>query len=75
VQGTRLSGPVSLRLGFAGDDFGYAMDLGLPIPPPRRLERDSAVKESAFTLDPEIKRECTWSGPVMRPVRRPADRA
>lgn len=74
VQGTRRSGPVSLRLGFAGDDFGYAMDLGLPIPPPRRLERDSTVKESAFTLDPEIKRECTWSGPVMRPAALLTDR-
>src|SRR3954469_24285663 len=30
VQGTVRKGPVSLRLGFAGDEFGYAMDLGLP---------------------------------------------
>jgi predicted ATPase len=63
VQGTRRSGPVSLRLGFAGDDFGYAIDLGLPLP-----------SDSAFTLDPEIKRECTWSGAVLRPAAMLTDR-
>ena len=30
VQGTPRQKAVSLRLGFAGDDFGYAIDLGLP---------------------------------------------
>ena len=45
VQGTRRKGPISLRLGFASDDFGYAIDLGLPI---RRRQR--------FGHDPEIKR-------------------
>src|SRR5690242_12276886 len=47
VEGTRRSGPVSLRLGYASDDgFGYLVDLGLPVP-----------AETAFGLDPEIKRE------------------
>ena len=32
IQGTVRSGPVSLRLGFSGDDLGYAIDLGLPLP-------------------------------------------
>src|SRR3954453_118043 len=32
VQGTVRTGPVNLRLGFAGDDYGYLMDLGLPVP-------------------------------------------
>jgi len=50
VQATRRKEPVSLRLGFAGDEFGYAIDLGLPTP-----------SGSAFALDPEIKRECIWS--------------
>jgi predicted ATPase len=63
IQGTVRSGPVSLRLGFAGDEFGYAIDLGLPI-----------KSESAFSLDPEIKCECTWSGPVMRPATLLTDR-
>ncbi len=48
--------PVSLRLGFASDDFCYAIDLGLPQP-----------SSSAFSLDPVIKRECLWRGNTMRP--------
>src|SRR3954464_1446617 len=32
VQGTLRKKPVSLALGFAGDEFGYAIDLGLPAP-------------------------------------------
>ena len=30
IQGTARKQPVSLRLGFAGDEFGYLIDLGLP---------------------------------------------
>src|ERR1051325_9096574 len=30
VQGTRLNNPVGLKLGFSSDDYGYAIDLGLP---------------------------------------------
>jgi predicted ATPase len=55
VQGTRRSEPVNLRLGFASDDFGYAVDLGLPSP-----------SRSAFARDPQIQRECIWNGPLMR---------
>src|SRR5215475_867487 len=57
VQGTRREQPVSLRLGFAGQPFGYLIDLGLPVP-----------GSSAFALDPEIKVECVWHGPVLRPA-------
>jgi predicted ATPase len=57
VEGTRRHGPVSLRLGFASDDgFGYLVDLGLPVP-----------VETSFGLDPEVKREVVFSGPVPRP--------
>ncbi len=63
VQGTTRSGPVSLRLGFGGDDFGYALDFGQPIP-----------SSSAFDLDPEIKCEAVWSGPVLRPAATLAQR-
>jgi predicted ATPase len=56
VQGTVRQKPVSLRLGFASDEFGYLIDLGLPAP-----------SASAFSLDPEIKHECIWHGPVLRP--------
>src|SRR6516165_10571920 len=49
VQGTRRKRPVSLRLGFAGDEFGYSIELGLP---PQNPE---TRKVSAFAHDPEIK--------------------
>lgn len=63
VQGTRRSGPISLRLGFASDDFGYLVDLGLP----QQSSGAEAGAASAFLRDPEIKREVVWAGPVMRP--------
>jgi predicted ATPase len=53
VQGTRRKGPVSLKLGFAADDYGYAIDLGLPEPP------------TAFPRDPEIKAEAQWTGETL----------
>lgn len=55
-EGTVRTGPVSLRLGFAGDDLGYAADLGIPI-----------ASRSAFASDPEIKAEAIWHGRVLRP--------
>lgn len=64
VQGTVRTGQVSLLLGYAGDEFGYAMDLGLPV----------GVSPS-FSLDPEIKRECIWSGPLLRPATLLTDRS
>lgn len=63
VQGTRRSTSVNVQMGFAGDDFGYLIDLGLPLP-----------GESLFDLDPQIKREAIWSGPVLRPGTWLADR-
>lgn len=48
--------PVSLRLGFGGDDYGYAIDLGYPIP-----------NRSLFDLDPMIKAEAAWLGAKMMP--------
>ncbi|MCP3718146.1 AAA family ATPase [Paraburkholderia sp. CNPSo 3281] len=64
VQGTVRKDAVSLRLGFAGDAFGYAIDLGLPLP----------SSTSQFSLDPVIKRECIWSGPILRPSALLVDR-
>jgi predicted ATPase len=55
VEGTRRKDSVALKLGFASEEFGYAIDLGLPIP-----------SSSAFGLDPQIKRECIWCGPLLR---------
>src|SRR5689334_18822310 len=45
IQGTVRTKAVGLRLGFAGDEFGYALDLGLPVP----------QKKTMFNLDPEFK--------------------
>jgi len=52
-----------LLLGFAGDEFGYAVDLGVPPP-----------STSMFGSDPEIKAESVWAGPVLRPAAVLADR-
>ena len=67
VQGTTRKEPINLKLGFAGDGFGYAIDLGLPSP-------SRPTNKSAFALDPEIKRECVWSGPFLRPASLLVDR-
>ncbi|MBN8923693.1 MAG: ATP-binding protein [Rhodanobacter sp. 68-29] len=64
VQGVVRQQSVGLKLGFAGEDFGYAMDLGFP-PPPNR---------PAFALDPEFKREAIWSGPFLRASNTLVDR-
>lgn len=52
-----------LLLGLAGDEFGYAIDLGLPTP-----------AASMFGWDPEIKAESVWAGPVLRPATVLAER-
>ncbi|HEF4760584.1 TPA: AAA family ATPase [Pseudomonas putida] len=57
IQSTVRQDVKRLRLGFAGDDFSYSIALGLPEP-----------SRSAFSLDPEIKKECIWSGPLYRPA-------
>ncbi|UOQ59489.1 AAA family ATPase [Leucobacter rhizosphaerae] len=59
AQGTRRTKPVSLRLGYGSDEFGYLTDLGLPQVDPGR---------SFFVLDPEIKREQVFTGPFARPA-------
>lgn len=66
VQGTVRKRRVSLQLGFAGDDFGYLIDLGLP--------KQAPGDPSAFRLDPEIKREMIWHGPILRPSTSLIDR-
>jgi predicted ATPase len=54
VEGTVRRNPISLKLGFSGDDYGYAIDLGLP-----------QRSRSAFGSDPEIKAESLWTGEVL----------
>ncbi|MEM1287746.1 MAG: AAA family ATPase [Pseudomonadota bacterium] len=55
VTGTVRKERVALKLGFAAEDYGYAVDLGLP-----------TTKESAFSRDPEIKCEALWAGETLR---------
>jgi predicted ATPase len=54
---------VSVKLGDAGDDFSYSVEFGLPTP-----------SRSAFSQDPEIKREVIWHGPVCRAASALVDR-
>ncbi|MGA4506403.1 AAA family ATPase [Propionibacteriaceae bacterium G1746] len=57
VQGAhKRRKPVSLMLGFATDDLGYLIDIGLPVPGP-----------SMFIHDPVIKREEIFVPPLFRP--------
>lgn len=51
-------GPVSLRLGFASEDYGYAIDLGLPIPGPGASREEASL----FGDDPVVKAEAVWAG-------------
>lgn len=59
VQGTRRKNPVSLKLGFAGLDYGYAIDIGLPPPP------TPGAPPTLFIQDPEIKAESMWVGQTL----------
>lgn len=54
VQGTVRQNPVSLKLGYADEDYGYAIDLGLPSP-----------STSMFGRDPEIRAEAVWAGEAL----------
>lgn len=55
VQGTVRKNVISLKLGFADEDYGYAIDLGLPADAGRSL----------FSMDPEIKAEALWAGEAL----------
>ncbi|PTR26763.1 MULTISPECIES: AAA family ATPase [unclassified Pseudomonas] len=63
IEASVRRGVKRLRLGFAGDDFSYSIALGLP-----------EQSQSTFSLDPEIKKECIWSGPFYRPASLLVDR-
>ena len=57
----------SLKLGFGSDEYSYSIDLGYPPPlaPPLK---------TMFELDPHIKRECIWHGPLYRKASALVDR-
>lgn len=56
---------VNLRMGFGSDELGYLIDLGFPV---------QFKTYTVFNLDPEIKRECIWHGPVLKPSTMLVDR-
>ncbi|WP_431710194.1 AAA family ATPase [Glutamicibacter uratoxydans] len=61
AQGTVRREAVALKLGFATDDYGYTVDLGLPRP-------DLDPRDpSMFGLDPIIKTESIFHGALLRP--------
>ncbi len=71
VQGGPQQKLKRLRLGFSGEDFsnqefGYSISLGLP--------PAGNAGPTAFSLDPEIKRECIWAGNSYRPASSLVDR-
>ncbi|WP_338479183.1 AAA family ATPase [Pseudomonas trivialis] len=57
VEPSVRQGVKRLRLGFAAEDFSYAISLGLPEP-----------SASYFSLDPQVKKECIWAGHIYRPA-------
>ena len=57
IQGLAPTQSRSLRMGFAAEELSYSVDLGYPIP-----------ANSAFDFDPQIKTECIWAGPILRPA-------
>ena len=63
LQSVRWAGPdtagrpVELQMGYAADDIGYLVDLGLPVP-----------SSSMFDRDPHLKREIVFAGPSARPA-------
>ncbi len=54
VQGGPRQDRVAVKLGFSSEDYGYAIDLGLPRP------------DRIFGRDPQIKAESLWTGPVLQ---------
>jgi predicted ATPase len=65
VEGLARRNAASLKLGFGSDTYGYSIDLGYPPPPP---------PATMFELDPRVKRECIWNGPVYRKASAMVDR-
>lgn len=63
-QGTVRRGPIAVQLGYASDELGYLIDLGIP----------QGDQTSPFARDPEIKREQVFAGPVAKPATLLIDR-
>ncbi len=75
VEGTVRKERTNLRLGFAGDDFGYAIDLGLPNQAPPHSHSIPKSKQKLSGLDQYcVRRRCSssdmdlWCVPRMKMV-------
>lgn len=66
TQGTVRTAPIAVQLGFASDELGYLIDLGIP-------QADPTVA-NPFARDPEIKREQVFAGPLAKPATLLIDR-
>ena len=66
TQGTIRKKPIAVQLGFASDELGYLIDLGIP-------QSDPGVR-NPFARDPEIKREQVFAGAVAKPATLLIDR-
>ncbi|MFS0866881.1 AAA family ATPase [Microbacterium sp. 179-B 1A2 NHS] len=64
-QGTVRKKPIAVQLGFASDELGYLVDLGIPQGP----------QDNPFARDPVIKREQVFAGPLAKPATLLIDRA
>ncbi|WP_431797945.1 AAA family ATPase [Microbacterium kunmingense] len=62
-QGTVRREPIAVKLGYASDELGFLVDLGIP-----------QADQSLFGRDPEIKREQVFAGPVAKPAALLIDR-
>lgn len=63
-QGTVRRKPIAVQLGFASDELGYLVDLGIP----------QADQRNPFARDPEIKREQVFAGAFAKPATLLIDR-
>ncbi|SDQ20256.1 AAA family ATPase [Microbacterium sp. cf332] len=63
-QGTVRRKPIAVQLGYASDELGYLIDLGIP----------QAEQTNPFARDPEIKREQVFAGPIAKPATLLIDR-
>lgn len=57
TQGTVRKDPIAVQLGFASDELGFLIDLGIP----------QAGQRTLFARDPEIKREQVFAGALAKP--------
>ncbi len=64
AEGTIRTGPIAVQLGFASDELGYLVDLGIP----------QVEQSSLFARDPEFKREQVFAGPFAKPATLLIDR-